>query len=260
MTSLTATEPEPVLSVSGLVVRYGGVLAVDEVTLSVAAGSLCGLIGPNGAGKTSFLDAVSGFAPVARGTMELGGQLCEGLAPHRLAQLGLTRTFQSLELFDDLTVAENMLVAADRPHWWSVLRDVFGPSRSDEATDAALDEAMMLCAIASLAQAYPAQVSKGERHRVALARAVVARPKLLLLDEPAAGLDPSETDQLADILRDLAGRGTGVVVVDHDMGLVLGSCDHVFVLDQGRLIASGSPDDIRSDRAVVAAYLGGIEQ
>ena len=237
-------------------VRYGGVVAVDEVTLTIPEHSLCGLIGPNGAGKTTVLDAVSGFAPIARGAITIAGTRCEGLAPHRLAQLGLTRTFQSLELFDDLTVEENLLIAADRPHWWSVLRDVFGPSRSKHAVRMREQEAMELCAIASLAQRYPGQLSNGERHRVALARAIVTEPKLLLLDEPAAGLDPEETQELAHILRSLVSRGIGVLVVDHDMSLILGACEHIVVLDQGRVIAAGSPEEIRNHPAVLAAYLG----
>jgi branched-chain amino acid transport system ATP-binding protein len=259
LTSSPGGSPIPAsggLEVRGLGLRYGGVQALEGVTLRVPAGEVSGLIGPNGAGKTSFLDAVSGFAPPSEGAVVLDGRDATGLPPHRMARMGLTRTFQSLELFDDLTVEENLVVAATTPRWWSALRDVFGPGRPSPELTAALAEAMDTCGLGHLAGTLPAELSNGERHRVGLARALVARPSVLLLDEPAAGLDPSETDELADLLLGVAGRGTGVLLVDHDMNLVLGTCATVHVLDRGRLIASGTPGDIRTDPVVLEAYLG----
>jgi len=244
------------LEVERLGVRYGGVVAIDDVSLVVPAGAISGLIGPNGAGKTSFLDAVSGFASPTTGRVRLDGRACAGLGPHDYARAGLARTFQSLELFDDLTVEENMVVAATRPRWWSVLRDLFGPGRPNAALSDAIDDAVTLCSLSDLVRRMPSELSNGERHRVALARAMVAQPSVLLLDEPGAGLDPTETGELGDLLRGVADRGTAVLLVDHDMALVLGTCELVHVLDRGRLIASGTPSEVRDDPVVLTAYLG----
>ena len=245
------------LALTGLTVRHGGVLALDAVDLEAASGQVTGLIGPNGAGKTTLLDAVTGFTAAAAGEVRLDGDDVTGWPPHRLAAAGLARTFQSLELFDDLSVRENVLVAArsapaSRARW-SGWRDALWPrAQHDDAVDAALAS----MGLEALAGRTPVTLSNGERHRVALARALVTRPGLLLLDEPAAGLGPGETDELAAIVRELPARGTAVVLIDHDMGLVLGICDVVHVLDLGRRIATGTPAEIRRDPAVIAAYLG----
>jgi branched-chain amino acid transport system ATP-binding protein len=245
------------LAITGLTVRHGGVVALDGVDLTAASGQVTGLIGPNGAGKTTLLDAVTGFTAVAAGAVRLDGDDVTGRPPHRLAAAGLVRTFQSLELFDDLSVRENVLVAARSApatrSRWSGWRDAVWPrAQHHDAVDDALDA----LGLDDLAGRTPATLSNGERHRVALARALVTRPGLLLLDEPAAGLGPSETDELAAIVRRLPERGTSVLMIDHDMGLVLGICDIVHVLDLGRRIASGTPAEIRRDPAVIAAYLG----
>ena len=155
------------LEVEHLGVRYGGVVAIDDVSLVVPAGAISGLIGPNGAGKTSFLDAVSGFAIPTTGRVRLDGRACDGLGPHDYARAGLARTFQALELFDDLTVEENLVVAATRPRWWSVLRDLFGPGRPTAALSDAIDDAVTLCSLADLVRRMPSELSNGERHRVA---------------------------------------------------------------------------------------------
>jgi len=212
------------LRVRGLRVRFGAVDVVDGLDLDLAPGTITGLIGPNGAGKTTALEAVSGLVPVAGGRILLGGVPAEGLAPHRRARLGLARTFQAQELFEDLTVAENLLVAG--------------------ASDTPADDRL------------PVELSHAERSVLAIDRALAGGPKVLLLDEPAAGLDDAGRDALIARLREVAGGGTAVLLVDHDMRLVLEVCDRVIVLDAGRVIAEGPPADVRVDERVVAAYLG----
>lgn len=244
---------EAAFRVEGLTVSYGGVTAVSGVSLGVAAGEIAGLIGPNGAGKTSLIDAVSGFTAAAAGVVELGGRDVSGEPPSQRARLGLARTFQSLDLFDDLIVSENLALACDRPSAWSTLTDLVRPKRLRHSQ---VDEVLDLVGLADVASARPAELSNGQRHLVALARAVVAEPSFLLLDEPAAGLDSSETAVLGGVLRALRERGMGVLLVEHDMALVLDVCDVVHVLDQGRLIASGSPPEVRRNPAVIEAYLG----
>jgi len=211
------------LEVRGLSVRFGAVDVVRGLDLDLVAGTVTGLIGPNGAGKTSALEAISGLAPRAAGTIALGGVAVEGLAPQRRARLGLARTFQSLELFDDLTVEENLLVAG-------------GEGGGDRRL--------------------PGELSHAERAGLAMDRALARRPSVLLLDEPAAGLDDAGRRALAERLRSVAAAGTAVLLVDHDMALVLDVCDRVVVLDAGRVIAEGTPTEVRTDERVVAAYLG----
>jgi sulfate-transporting ATPase len=199
-----------------------------------------GLIGPNGAGKTSVIDAVTGFAP-ATGTIQLTGRALGGLAPHVRVRSGLARTFQSLELYDDLSVEENVSVAA------------FGARGGRRS---AVDRALEQVGILELRDRPAGELSQGERQLVSIARACVARPEVLLLDEPAAGLDTTETAWLGQRIRDIAASGTGILLVDHDIALVLDVCDQVYVLDFGSVIAQGPPEAIRSDQAVADAYLG----
>jgi ABC-type branched-subunit amino acid transport system ATPase component/ABC-type branched-subunit amino acid transport system permease subunit len=236
-----AAEPVGALDVDGLTVRYGGVLAVSDVALRVDSGRVVGLIGPNGAGKTSVIDAVTGFAP-ATGAIHLGRRSLGGLRPHARVRTGLGRTFQSLELYDDLSVEENVSVAA------------FGRRHADRGS--AVERALRQAGILGLRERPAGALSQGERQLVSIARACVADPDVLLLDEPAAGLDTSESAWLGERIRSIATAGTGVLLVDHDVALVLDVCDHVYVLDFGVVIAEGTPDEIRADRTVADAYLG----
>ncbi len=242
-----------VLQTEGLSVSYGGVHAVAAVDLSIAAGELVGLIGPNGAGKTTLIDAVTGFVRCS-GRVTLAGRDVTDLAPHRRARLGMARTFQSLELFDDLTIAENVAAAIERPTWHGVLRDLVRPG-SAPAGDAVAD-ALGLLGLTSVADRLPAELGHGERRLVACARALAGRPSLICLDEPAAGLDTAESQTLGRHLRAITERGSAILLVDHDMSMVLEVCDRVVVLEFGRTIAQGTPDEIRRDPAVIAAYLG----
>ena len=253
VTHQVARQGVALLETRGLTVRYGGLTAVDALDLRVDRGGFVGLIGPNGAGKTTAIDALSGFVP-SEGEIRFGGTRIDGRRAHERARLGLARTFQSVELFDELTVRENVLVPAERGTPRETLRDLF--TRGRRSRDADVDSILDLLGIAELADLSPQNVSLGQRKLVTVARALAAHPALLLLDEPAAGLDSAESLALGEKLRGIAGTDTAVVLVDHDMGLVLGVCEYLYVLDFGKVIAEGPPDLVSSDAAVISAYLG----
>jgi branched-chain amino acid transport system ATP-binding protein len=241
-----------VLSIRSLGVSYGGVHALSDVSLEVGEGRLVGLIGPNGAGKTTLVDAVSGLVP-ARGRVELDGEDLTGRPPHARARRGLARTFQSSELFEDLTVAENLQVMADRPTWWATLGETLGRRAP---LNPAVPEALAALGLQDLADASAHELSQGQRKLVGVARALAARPRVICLDEPAAGLDTTESAELGRRLRAVADAGTALLLIDHDMSLVMGVCDHVVVLEFGKVIAAGTPAQVRTDPAVITAYLG----
>ena len=227
----------PLVAMRDISVAFGGVHAVETVDLEVGEGELVGLIGPNGAGKTTLIDAVTGFVPFT-GTVELDGEDIGSLPAYQRARRGLARTWQNTDLFDDLEVGENVAVASG--------------SASAEALD--------LVDLAWAAEAMPDQLSQGARKLVGVARALaggVGGPRIICLDEPAAGLDVRESEELGATLRNLADRGQSTLLIDHDMGLVLGICDRVVVLEFGRVIADGPPEAVRQDERVIAAYLGG---
>jgi branched-chain amino acid transport system ATP-binding protein len=242
------------LNVDALRVTYGGVTAVDDVDLEVPAGKVVGLIGPNGAGKTSTIDALTGYHAPSAGSVTFDGDDVTRLRPHVRARRGLVRTFQSVELFDDLTVEENLLVASQRMGVLTALRDLLLPigEHPRDAVDWALD----LCGLTDVRDRFPTELSHGRRKLVGVARALAQRPRLVLMDEPAAGLDTDESAELGRHLRALPDAGVTVLLVDHDMSLVLSVCDEVVVLDFGRVIARGTPAQIRNDDSVIAAYLG----
>lgn len=243
------------LEVTDLRVAYGAVVAVNDVTLTVETGEVIGLIGPNGAGKSSFIDALTGAIRNRGGVVTFEGQSLDRLAPHTVARRGLVRTFQSVELFDDLTVRENLLVAAEQPTLLSSLRDLIVPSRAHGVEAAAW--ASSICDLDDVLDRYPRELSNGQRKLAGVARALAKRPRLILMDEPAAGLDTDESVAFGKRLRSLPENGVSVLLIDHDMELVLGVCDRIFVLDFGSVIASGTPDEIRHNERVIEAYLGG---
>ncbi|MFE9327560.1 ABC transporter ATP-binding protein [Nocardia sp. NPDC052278] len=246
------SQDEAPLSVEHLTVRYGAVVAVNDVSLRVEGGAITGLIGPNGAGKTTFIDAVSGFVPAA-GRIRLSGNPLERYRPHRRQRSGLSRTFQSLELFDDLTVEQNLL-ASRFASGWDLAREVVLGRRAP--VPAHIDTLLDRFELSEFRHDTVANLSQGHRKIVTIARAMAGDPTVLLLDEPAAGLDSTESRWLRDHLIALAETGTSILLVEHDMDLVLSACHHLYVLDFGTLIAEGTPAEISRHPAVRTAYLG----
>jgi branched-chain amino acid transport system ATP-binding protein len=241
------------LQTNDLTVRYGGVVANNAVSIAAKPGEITGLIGPNGAGKTSFVDAITGFTPYT-GDVTVHGQSLAGLPVHRRTTRGLVRTWQAGDLFDDVTVAQNLEVALEGFRPLSPWSDLVG--RRHKAQAALIEDVLTRLRINHVRDRRPGEVSLGERRLVGVARALVMSPKVLLLDEPAAGLDSRESEQLGATIAEIAEEGTAVLLIEHDIDLVLKISSQVYVLDYGRLIASGPPAHIRQDSAVVAAYLG----
>ena len=233
-------------------VKYGPNVAVDGVSIVVTPGRVVGLIGPNGAGKTSFIDAVTGLTAMAGGRIALDGTDMTSWAAHRRANAGMRRTFQALRLFEDLTVAENLIVAAETDTRFGFLRDLVRPRQAAVATERALE----LTGLQAFADALPRDLPAGTRRLVGVARAVAARPSVLLLDEPAAGLDTHETHELGTVLERLALDGVGLLLVEHDTDLVFRVSHHVVAIDFGTMIVEGSPAEVRRSDALIAAYLG----
>lgn len=247
------------LRTQALSVHFGGVTALDGIDVTIEEGGIVGLIGPNGAGKTTFIDAITGGVPLAGGSVEFMGEDITRQPAFERANRGLIRTFQTLELYEDLTVQQNLAAGAEPTPWWQFLVDAFRPSRSEMVTSR-VDDVLSLVGLTALRDRLPAELSHGQRRLVALARALAADPRLLLLDEPAAGLDSSESRDLGALLQAIAGSGVTILLVDHDMGLVLDVCDRVYVLDFGSVIAAGQPEEIHNDPVVVKAYLGTVAE
>lgn len=242
------------LVMRGISVRYGAVEAVRDISGHVGRGEVVGLIGPNGAGKTSLIDALSGFCR-ASGEVELCGRNVSNLSAHERARLGLGRTFQGAELFRDLTVEENLLVGVERAPWWSPVRDMLGRRRRDH--DEAVARALGAVGVGrQQAAAYPGELSQGARKLVAVARALAASPEVILLDEPAAGLDSHESVEFGERLKRVRDDGVGILLVDHDVELIFGVCERIYVMNFGSLIASGPAAAVRADPGVIDAYLG----
>ena len=245
---------EPLLETIDLSVSYGGLAAVSEVSLTVGVGELVGLIGPNGAGKTTTIDAICGFT-AHHGQVVLGGVDLSSAAPHQRAIAGIARTWQSVELFDDLTVRQNCEVAAERTSIGSTLIDLFRPKR--HARSAPVDHALALLGLIDDGDRHPPELSLGRQKLVGVARALAASPRVLLLDEPAAGLDSRESLELGAQLRSVIdAEAVGGLLIDHDTRLVFDVCDRIYVLDFGVVIASGTPQEVQVDPLVVEAYLG----
>ena len=243
------------LSVTGLTVRFGGVVAVDDVTFEVHPGEVVGLIGPNGAGKTTIIDAVTGFVKPASGVLKLDATDISGWNAGRRARHGLRRSFQSLELFEDLTIEDNIRAGADVSRRASWITDLIWPRPGPLTSEAvaAIREFELVDDLVKL----PPEMPYGRRRLVGIARAVASGPSIIMLDEPAAGLDESESRELAHLIRRLADEWRmGVLLVEHDVGLVMSTCDRIVVIEFGRVIASGTPKEVRENPAVRAAYLG----
>ena len=236
-----------VLRVEGVEVRFGGLTAVDDVSLEAPAGVVTGLIGPNGAGKTTLFNVITGLQTPTRGRVLIEDVDVTSKKPHQRARMRIARTFQRLEVFGTLTARENILVAAESRNDWAA--DKEDPVA---VTEAILDRVGLRAVADEPVDAMPTGLAR----LVELGRAIATRPRLLLLDEPGSGLDERETDGLGELLVDLAAEGMAVLLVEHDVELVMRVCSHIYVLDFGRLIAQGSPTEIQANEVVQAAYLG----
>ncbi len=235
------------LEIEGVSVQFGGLLAVDDASISVPEGCVTGLIGPNGAGKTTLFNVITGLQTPSGGRVLLDGVDVTRRRPFKRARLGIARTFQRLEAFGSLTARENVLVALEMRRRWA-------SSRYDCAKVA--DELLERVGAASVADTRVESLPTGSARLVELARALATEPKVLLLDEPSSGLDEQETDALGVLLHELTAGGLGVLLVEHDMPLVMEACAHISVLDFGRVIARGTPAEIQADPSVQRVYLG----
>jgi branched-chain amino acid transport system ATP-binding protein len=237
----------PLLSVEGVSVRFGGLMAVDSVDVGADAGHVTGLIGPNGAGKTTLFNVITGLQEPDGGRVVLDGRDITGARTHKRARMGLARTFQRLEVFGSLSTRENVLVAAEIRKRWS--RDGSNPAQIAEAL---IDRVGVRHVADERVDALPTGLAR----LVELARALATRPRVLLLDEPGSGLDSQETEAFGELLVELAGEGLAILLVEHDVELVMRVCRLIHVLDFGRKIAMGTPAQIQADPVVQAAYLG----
>ena len=244
-------DPHAVLEVVDVSVSFGGIHALTDVRLSAREGQITGLIGPNGAGKTTLFNVITGLQEPTRGRVWVGDEDVSGLPPYKRARRGVARTFQRLEVFGSLTVYENILAAAEFHHSWS---DDDTPPRKVAA------EIVARVGLSVVAEARVDSLPTGLARLVELGRALATRPRMLLLDEVGSGLNHDETAVLGDLMIDLTRDGTAILLVEHDVELVMRVCDRIFVLDFGRIIANGTPEQIQKDPAVQAAYLGAAEE
>lgn len=253
------------LEVKGLTKNFGGLSAVSNVTLTAEKGELIGLIGPNGAGKTTFFNLLTGVYVPTEGTIELetdnGKQLLNGVAPNKITELGLARTFQNIRLFKELTVLENVMIAMHAHEGNSLFSSLFRTKRYYETEQKMQAEALELLKIFNLesfAQDKAKNLAYGQQRELEIVRALATKPKILFLDEPAAGMNPQETANLTKLIAQIQEQfGLTVVLIEHDMSLVMEICQRLYVLEYGRLLAQGTPEEIKKNPDVIRAYLGG---
>ncbi len=250
------------LEIKDLVVKFGGVTALNNVNLHVNEGEIAALIGPNGAGKTTVFNIVTGYYTPASGQVLLDGESVVGVRPYRIARKGLGRTFQNIRLFGDMTAAENVATAADALNKSGLVGSLFGVPRSrrDEAKSMATAlELLDFIGLSHRAHQLAKNLPYGDQRRLEIARALALNPKVLLLDEPAAGFNPQEKVELGDLIRKIRNRGHAVLLIEHDMSLVMKISDRISVLDFGQKIAEGKPEEIQNNQRVIDAYLGVAE-
>ena len=235
---------EPILRLTNVTKRFRGLIAINDVSLDLAAGSISSLIGPNGAGKSTLFNLVTGYVPPSAGEIHFHGSRIDGVPTQKIAALGIARAFQIAKPFPELSVLDNVRIGA-----------MFGKAGSRDVTGVTKD-ALTIAGLNDFAERPALSLTVGYLRRLELARAIAARPVLLLADEPCAGLNHTETEEIVDILRKVRDRGVTVLLVEHDMAAVMRVSDRVFVLDAGAKIAEGSPNTVKNDPGVIAAYLG----
>jgi len=251
----------PQLRVTAVSKAFGGVLAVDQVSFDLAPGRVNSIIGPNGAGKTTLLNLLTGVYAPSAGSVEFDGAEVAGLAPHQLAALGMARTFQNLQIFFNMSALENVMVGRhlrERAGWFAAMLRSRGLVAGERESREEAAELMRFVGLGDYLDAEADAMPYGALKRLEIARALAAGPKLLLLDEPAAGLNPTETHEIDHLIRELARRGITIVLVEHNMKLVMGVSGHVIVLDEGRKLAEGEPRAVSADPLVIEAYLGEV--
>jgi branched-chain amino acid transport system ATP-binding protein len=262
----TAEPAAPALTAKSITIKFGGLTAVDDVSFDIPQGGVVSLIGPNGAGKTTFFNVLTGLYSPTSGVVRLGAREITGMPPHKIASLGVARTFQNIRLFNLMTAEENVLVAMHSHLKSGLLSTVFSlpwqRKEEREARDFAR-ELLDFVGIGRTAEDYARNLSYGDQRRLEIARALALRPKVLLLDEPTAGMNPQESARFVDfVLRVRSEKNVSVLLIEHDMSVVMRLSERITVLDQGEKIAEGGPDDIRNNQRVIEAYLGksGAEQ
>jgi len=243
------------LEISNVSKNFGGLMALDQVNLQLEQNKIYGLIGPNGAGKTTLFNLTTGLLPVSGGSIQFQGQELTSLHPHQIARLGIARTFQNIRLFASMTVLENVLVAQNI-RTQSGIASLLPINHREDSFRKEAESLLQQMGLWQKNKEKSSSLAYGEQRRLEIARALALAPTLLLLDEPAAGMNEAETEELLDRIQEIRNIGKTIFLIEHDMNVVMGICDYIFVLNFGKLIAQGTPADIQANEAVIEAYLG----